>query len=60
VFLAHVLAGVVCIALMPLATGWLGVLGALAVMLVARVTMTSQMVAILMRRMQSLAREAPG
>jgi hypothetical protein len=45
---------------MPLATGWLGVLGALAVMLVARVTMTSQMVAILMRRMQSLAREAPG
>jgi len=60
VFLAHVLAGVVCIACMPLATGWLGVLGALAVMLIARMVMTSQMVVILIRRTQSLAREAAG
>ena len=60
VFLAHVLAGVVCIAFMPLATGWLGVLGALAVMLIARMVMTSQMVVILIRRTQSLAREAAG
>jgi O-antigen/teichoic acid export membrane protein len=50
VFLTHVMAGVVCVALMPLAAAWAGVLGALGVMLLARLLMTSQMVAILLRR----------
>jgi O-antigen/teichoic acid export membrane protein len=53
VFLAHVVAGVVCVALMPAAASWLGVLGALGVMLVARMVMTSQMVAILFRRIDA-------
>lgn len=50
VFLTHVMAGVVCVALMPLAAAWAGVLGALGVMLLVRLLMTSQMVAILLRR----------
>lgn len=53
VFLTHVVAGVVCVVLMPAAATWLGVLGALGVMLVARIVMTGQMVAILFRRIEA-------
>jgi len=52
VFLTHVIAGVMCVALMPVAATAAGVLGALGVLLVARIVMTSQMVAILLRRTQ--------
>jgi O-antigen/teichoic acid export membrane protein len=58
VFLTHVLAGIVCVALMPFAATGAGVLGVLGVMLLARLLMTSQMVAILLRRIGASAQAA--